>query len=102
MNLEHKKPQPLYVSTLRVPCPVCGHVSYSPAGIHPQCAMRAADLIQISRIKARKLAEAQTAPTLPKRYEKQCPKCRTIQHVRQQICSCGHSFQFKNEDIGAL
>jgi len=102
MHQEHKKPEPLYASALRAPCPVCGHVSYSPAGIHPQCAMRASDQIQIDRLKARKIEEAKTSPTLPRRYEKQCPKCHRIQHVRQKSCSCGHSFQFKNGDIGVL
>lgn len=25
-------------------CPVCGHVAYSAAGIHPQCALKRGDL----------------------------------------------------------
>lgn len=99
MTTAHKKPQPLFNSSLRAPCPVCGHVSYSPAGIHPQCAMHAADLIQVTRLKARKIEEAKTAPAQPGRYEKQCPKCRALQHIRKQSCECGHSFQFKNGNI---
>jgi hypothetical protein len=99
MNTLHKKPEPLYHPARRAPCPVCGHVSYSPAGIHPQCAMHAADQKQINRLKARKLAESKTAPAKLARYEKQCPKCRTIHHIRKQACNCGHSFQFKNGNL---
>lgn len=99
MNTLHKKPQPLYGVAHRVPCPVCGHVSYSPAGIHPQCAVQAADQKQLDRIKARKLKEPKSAAPKLARHEKQCPKCRMIHHIRKQVCDCGHSFQFKNGNL---
>ena len=98
MNTLHKKPTPLYSTTARTPCPVCGHVSYSPAGIHPQCAMRAADKVQIDRDKARKLARTKPPVVTVGRYQKQCPRCRTIHHIRKQTCDCGHSFVFKGGD----
>src|SRR5437762_13685930 len=88
MDALHKKPQPLYDCAIRPLCPVCGHVSYSSAGIHPQCAMRAADKLQIIRAKSRKSAKAKSLPMRPGRYEKQCPSCRVIQHIRKQTCNC--------------
>lgn len=94
MTSVHRKPQPLYNTAARVNCPVCGHVSYSPAGIHPQCAVRAADQIQIDRLKARIAAEPKP-PTELGRFEKRCPKCRTVHHLRKRECTCGHSFVFK-------
>jgi hypothetical protein len=32
------------VDPLRKRCPICNHAVYSPAGIHPQCAVRLTDL----------------------------------------------------------
>lgn len=98
MNTAHKKPLPLYDSGIRPACPICGHVSYSPAGIHPQCAMRAADLVQANRVKALNALKAKAAPAPPKRFEKQCPKCRAVHHIRKQLCECGHSFLYKSEN----
>lgn len=95
MSSVHRKPQPLYDVAIRANCPVCGHVSYSPSGIHPQCAMRAADQIQIDRLKSQKAADVKPPAELG-RFEKRCPKCRTIHHLRKQHCSCGHSFVFKS------
>lgn len=102
MNTVHKKPQPLYDTATRASCPVCGHVSYSPAGIHPQCAMRAADLIQINRLKARNASKPKPPPSQAGRFEKQCPKCGMIHHIRKQKCGCGHSFVFKSDQLPAL
>ncbi len=47
------KPAPLIGATqrLRKVCPVCGDISYSHAGIHPQCAMRLADAPHVERLK---------------------------------------------------
>jgi hypothetical protein len=101
MSSVHRKPQPLYDVAHRAPCPVCGHVSYSPAGIHPQCAMRASDLIQMNRLKAKKADLPKPQPQLG-RFEKRCPKCRTIHHLCKQTCTCGHSFVFKGEQVPAV
>jgi hypothetical protein len=41
--MSEKKPQPLIPARIRNRCPVCGEVSYSRSGIHPQCSVRKAD-----------------------------------------------------------
>lgn len=38
-----KPPQPTRPGIGPARCPVCGHVAYSAAGIHPQCALKRAD-----------------------------------------------------------
>ena len=55
--------------TKREPCPVCGEISYSLEGIHPQCAQRQADQTRMNHLKAARLAEppAVTAPISPRR-----------------------------------
>lgn len=50
--LESRKPQPLCQVSLPKRCPVCRQSSYSPSGIHPQCAMRQADNERMARLKA--------------------------------------------------
>lgn len=54
----------------RPKCPVCGKVSYSAAGIHPQCASHRADaatrLLQREKLEAAaKAAEAEASLKLP-------------------------------------
>lgn len=57
------KPDPLYTPPHRKTCPVCGTVSYSLAGIHPQCAMQMADAPRMERIRIqRKLEEVPKKP----------------------------------------
>jgi hypothetical protein len=34
-----KKPEPIYLPVARNYCPVCGKVSYSLSGEHPQCSL---------------------------------------------------------------
>jgi hypothetical protein len=38
-----KKPVPIYSPARNKVCPVCGRVSYSLSGEHPQCALSRAD-----------------------------------------------------------
>jgi len=90
MPIVNQKPEPLFASVPRAVCPVCGTASYSRSGIHPQCAMAASDQVQSARIEARNLAQPKTAAAKLKHYEKRCPKCKTIQHVRRRTCECGH------------
>lgn len=92
MTITNKKPEPLFSSTSRAVCPVCGETSYSCAGIHPQCAMLAADQVRSDRIKAQKRAEPETPKPL-RWHEKPCPKCQAVQHVRKRTCECGYVFQ---------
>ena len=41
--MSDKKPELVYFPAIRKFCPVCGKVSYSLAGEHPQCAINRAD-----------------------------------------------------------
>ena len=50
--MDHKKPEPLSPLPLgRKYCPVCGDVSYSREGIHPQCAQAQADAQRLGKQK---------------------------------------------------
>uniref|UniRef100_A0A7C2JYF6 Uncharacterized protein n=1 Tax=Schlesneria paludicola TaxID=360056 RepID=A0A7C2JYF6_9PLAN len=89
MSLAHTKPGPLIPTVSRPLCPVCGVVSYSREGIHPQCAMVAADSVLVSRINARKAAEPKPERPPLRRFERICPACQAVQHVRRRSCECG-------------
>jgi hypothetical protein len=54
----YKKPVPLLLvdAPPRRLCPVCGTVSYSREGIHPQCAEQQADAPRMERVNAGKEA----------------------------------------------
>jgi hypothetical protein len=52
--MSEKKPQPLVRNSTPKACPVCGHPSYSPRGIHPQCNGALAD----KKLRAARVAEA--------------------------------------------
>jgi len=90
MQLTNTKPEPLFPVAVRPMCPVCGQASYSRAGIHPQCAMLAADEVHVSRINARKAALSKHPAPVLRRFERTCPKCQAVQHVRRRTCECGH------------
>ena len=93
----NRKPQPLYAPQVRKRCPVCGEVSYSAAGIHPQCAMHQADAEHLKRIKPHVHASKRAAkPIEQQRWQKVCPKCRALAHVRKKVCDCGHAFAGMN------
>ena len=93
--MSDKKPPPLIPDRNHKRCPVCGEISYSRAGVHPQCSAKKADAKQKERIKEAKLAEEQAekaAPTSDRApWQKSCPKCKALHHVRKQVCSCGQS-----------
>lgn len=85
-----KKPEPLHPGRKRVPCPVCGEISYSLGGIHPQCAVRQADQKRLNRIKEKQTAAHPPKPPCTlKRWQKICPKCKALMHVRKKVCDCG-------------
>jgi hypothetical protein len=85
-----RKPQPLYVLPQRKCCPVCGAVSYSPSGIHPQCAMQQADAERMKRIKVQVKPPAKApAETSISPWQKICPKCKAVVHIRRKTCACG-------------
>jgi hypothetical protein len=94
MSNPNKKPLPLFDVQIRPMCPICGHASYSRAGIHPQCAMAAEDKVHSQRISAHRLAEP-TPPvsmTTLRRHEKRCPRCMAVHPLRRHKCECGHTF----------
>jgi hypothetical protein len=93
--MSNKKPQPLYAPNTPARCPVCGEFSYSSAGVHPQCAERQADDKRMTRAKAGARSERRGKSATPTRtmhaWQRACPKCRALQHVRKKVCSCGHT-----------
>jgi hypothetical protein len=93
--MAERKPDPIYSSPRRPSCPVCGHPSYSLAGIHPQCATVAADKVQVARAAAKLLSKP--VPFKLKRYEKRCPKCDRVVHVRLAKCGCGYALLSVNK-----
>ncbi len=93
----NSKPQPLYVPPVRNVCPVCGSVSYSASGVHPQCAMEQWDAERMKRIKLRcKSPKKAKASTSTSPWQSICPKCKAIVHIRKKVCSCGHSLARTN------
>lgn len=92
--MSSKKPQPLI--TPEKPdrsCPVCGEISYSRAGIHPQCSVRQADAKRLNDIQRDKKDDKTKKPDNSARpWQKVCPKCKALQHVRKGACTCGHTF----------
>ena len=94
----YKKPVPLLLvdAPPRRLCPVCGAVSYSREGIHPQCAERRADAPRMERVMAdMKFDErkGKSANSLALSYwHKRCPQCQAQLHLRKMTCVCGYQF----------
>jgi hypothetical protein len=84
------KPKPLCDRAAPRVCPVCRQTSYSASGIHPQCAMRQADAERMEKLKD----AAPATPTVrkPAPWQRICPSCRAVTHVRTKSCACGHVF----------
>lgn len=97
--MSEKKPTPDLGGRAPKRCPVCGEPSYSAAGVHPQCSVKKADAERSLKRKEEQLAsEAQKTedkPTGPTGWQKVCPNCRAILHVRKLRCECGHQFKTK-------
>lgn len=55
--MSEKKPELIYFPAVRNFCPVCGKVSYSRSGEHPQCSMARADAAFKARLKKRAVAK---------------------------------------------
>ena len=72
-------------------CPVCGEVSYSRAGIHPQCAVAQADAARKERLKAAKKFEKEKRAQESQR-NKICPSCGAEVQARLKVCACGQAF----------
>jgi hypothetical protein len=96
--MQVKKPEPLPLGDnkpLRL-CVVCGQVSYSLGGVHPQCAQEQADTRRVARIKAKKKAELKDKPgglPVTRPWYKSCPKCQLQMHIRKKSCECGYRFR---------
>ena len=96
--MHNKKPIPLPSGATkpRPVCVVCGSVSYSPGGIHPQCAEEQADAPRLARLKkAQKTAKPKgkvANPNALSPWHKRCPKCHAELHVRKLTCDCGYRF----------
>ncbi|MCA9074506.1 MAG: hypothetical protein KDA93_05700 [Planctomycetaceae bacterium] len=85
------KPQPLHPGPKRKVCPVCGEYSYSRGGVHPQCSVRQADEKRMQRLKREQASKAPAKPAVDvKPWQKICPKCKNLIHIRKQVCVCGH------------
>jgi hypothetical protein len=95
-----KKTAPITTSPGRKVCPVCGQVSYSPAGVHPQCAETQADEQRMKQAKAKKNAKPVSLAATPSAWRKPCPKCGTQVHVRKAQCACGHKFVVQKTKSG--
>lgn len=92
MNLNNRPP-PLFPVPIRALCPVCGQTSYSSTGVHPQCSMQKADRERMQALgkvgaDARKVTEA--AELSP--WQRGCPRCKAVVHVRKKVCTCGYKF----------
>jgi hypothetical protein len=73
---------------------VCGEISYSLAGVHPQCSVKQADAL---RIQQEKSVEKPPKPTSSaKSWQRACPACKSLQHVRKKVCTCGHKFAVRS------
>jgi hypothetical protein len=92
----NKKPTPVIQNVSNKICPICGKVSYSRDGIHPQCAIVQADAPREQQRMAKKKAEAKKKPVAkklsPTWNQKKCPKCDVQVSVRKKICDCGFNF----------
>ena len=89
----HQKPLPLQNGPDRKHCPVCGEVTYSSSGIHPQCAQRQADEKRMREVnRAAKSRKPTVSASDIKPWQKKCPKCRAVVHCRKSTCDCGHKF----------
>jgi RNA polymerase subunit RPABC4/transcription elongation factor Spt4 len=90
-----RKTQPLLLPQTRKRCPVCDEVSYSASGIHPQCAMARADVVQTAKNKRSALRHKAKTPAIVtadlKPWHRVCPRCKALVHIRKTTCNCGKS-----------
>lgn len=92
--MSEKRPTPDLGDRDRKRCPVCGERSYSAAGVHPQCSVKKADAERSLKLKEERIADESKAAeaTRPTRWQKVCPNCKALLHVRKSRCECGHQF----------
>lgn len=90
--MNSRMPTPKITERGKKICPVCGKSSYSAGGVHPQCAVHQADEELRAQQKAKGEDPPQDKNSVPRSWEKRCPKCKAVLHVRKQACDCGHTF----------
>jgi hypothetical protein len=88
--MSERKPVPILSARTKRVCPVCGSASYSPSGMHPQCAAARADAIMRAALKA--AGTDVKAKVVRKSWYKTCPKCKRQSPARRYVCECGHQF----------
>jgi len=88
--MSSRKPPPLIPRRRHEPCPVCGEISYSHTGVHPQCSVRQADAKRLERLKRERKAKTPPAVAISP-WQRLCPKCKAVQHVRKKTCECGYN-----------
>lgn len=94
LSMSIKKPLPLFHRESHLPCPVCGEISYSAGGIHPQCSVRQADADRMLRIKEEREIKSSKKPvTILSIWQKSCPQCQSTLHVWRTNCRCGFHFK---------
>jgi hypothetical protein len=62
--MSEKKPHPLIPVRQQNRCPICGQVSYSRGGVHPQCSVRRADEDRRNLLKRELLEQVDAAKPL--------------------------------------
>lgn len=95
--MNYSKPKP--PTQLMPNCPVCGKVTYSRGGIHPQCASERQDKIVTAARQATqdKSSGSATLAQPRKQWTKPCPRCKRQLPARRAACECGFSFLKKAE-----
>jgi hypothetical protein len=89
--VSEKKPVIILSSRPREVCPVCGKVSYSRTGEHPQCAVARADASTRAARKAAGIEPSKSSSRRP--WFRLCPKCKVQVPARRAVCNCGFSFE---------
>lgn len=79
-------------------CPVCGQVTYSAAGIHPQCAMNRSSQAHDARVKV-EAARDTTKRQATRSWLKACPRCQRQLPIRRGACECGHVFPTATKSV---
>ena len=93
---KHRKPRPLYLAPERKRCPVCGEISYSSVGIHPQCAVEQCDAERMKRITVQRVPIAETESARSTLVQSACPKCGKQQAAAGITCECGQKLATKS------
>lgn len=96
--MSEKKPLPIKPQPDLPHCPVCGTISYSHSGVHPQCSARQFDANRVARRKQEEASGVSVVATKKvavrvSPWKKFCPKCQVIQHFKKKSCVCGHTFE---------